>query len=274
VTKTKVRCPECDAVVTSKDGFEPGQTVMCPKCEAYFTPGGPEKPARKRRPVREPEPDDSEEFDDRPRKKKFPVGTAVAAVLLVLLIGGGVFSFVWYRNEEAKKRERDEAELGLERARQNGPVEPGTGGGGPGPKKGGGRPIPKPNMTETKGGGGGGGGLPISLDALTGGSGQSAAEVNQTKAALRPQLVGTWRTKPGAAPARTIEYRTDGTFRDEVTGGRVVEGKWEVADVLGKKGLKLKRAGGGPAVVRVTFEDGELIHDADDPGTTSVLVKE
>lgn len=91
--------------------------------------------------------------------------------------------------------------------------------------------------------------------------------------ALADQLLGVW-TGPGAdGGARVVEYRDDGTFRDVVRGGtapRRWSGTWTVERLVGTRGLRLTRTGGGPEAVRVAFERNELIHD-DTPGRATVL---
>ena len=175
-----IRCPECQAAVKVGDDAEPGRTLLCPECEAYFTPGQPARPRRRPRP---PEPDD--DADDLPRKK-FPVGTAVAAGLLVLLIAGIVVGIFWYRGQQADRlaqQEREQAEIEAERARANagGVPTPGFGKERPNRKPGGGKQPAAPPQAD------------LVLNALTGGP-QSTADAQRTKAKLSPELVGTWRT--------------------------------------------------------------------------------
>ncbi|HJZ54150.1 MAG TPA: hypothetical protein VKE74_04300 [Gemmataceae bacterium] len=181
-------------------------------------------------------------------------GRVVLVVLLVILLaGGGALGFLWYqRQAEAERAQAEQAEAeARERERE--------------------RELKKPSAPSKSLDLGRAGAM---LDALAGRSKRSSAEPQQTSARLSSQLVGTWRTKPGAAPERVIEYRSDGTYRDALAGGRTLEGTWKVAGASGQKVLKVERTGGGPSPVRVTFEDGELIHDGDEPGSTSVLVKD
>jgi hypothetical protein len=78
---------------------------------------------------------------------------------------------------------------------------------------------------------------------------------------LRTELVGVW-----AGGGREVEYRADGTYRDGELAGT-----WEPAGLTGTKVLTVRRTGGGPARVRVTFEGDELLHDGPGPGVVTVL---
>ena len=69
----RVVCPECGAGLKSPTGFNPGQTVNCPKCETPFTVEEPQAaaPVTAKKPVRAVAAlDDDDEDDDRPRKKR------------------------------------------------------------------------------------------------------------------------------------------------------------------------------------------------------------
>jgi uncharacterized Zn finger protein (UPF0148 family) len=95
-----------------------------------------------------------------------------------------------------------------------------------------------------------------------------SAEGKKLQESLRQKLVGVWEgTTPGGA-TRRVEYKADGTFTDSE---KDQSGKWQVAGLIGTKGLKLDRGGKGP--VRVVFEDDELVHDGDAPGESVVLRK-
>lgn len=262
----QTQCPECREVVASEAGFSSGQTVLCPKCETYFTAAPLGSVAARKQPGRPAR----AESGPRPRKK-FSIVNAVVAFVLLLIIAGGVYSFVVYRNQEADKRAREQAERDANPAKMNGPISDAP------PKKDGKnkdrKTTPNPNKGPSNPA------PPPALDLVLGtilpkSPPPSPAEAQRQIDQLRPQLIGTWKSKPGDPTVRTIEYRADGTFRDEVTGpkARVLEGTWEVAGVAGKKGLKLTRSGGSPPV-RTVLEGGELIHDADEPGATAVLVK-
>lgn len=267
MASTQTQCPECRTLVDSAEGFAPGQTVLCPKCETYFTAEPPGSAAPRKQPAR-PAPMAS---GKRPRKK-FSIVNAVVALVLLLIIAGGVYSFVAFRNQEADKRERDQAERDANPAKMNGPISD-----GPSKKDGKNR---KDRTTAPKKTPGSGPDTPAELQSVVSDvSGKSPAPTEAQKqqqiARLRPQLIGTWKSKPGPGMLHIVEYRADGTYRDEITTfkGRVLEGKWEVTDIVGKKGLRLKRTGTIDTTVRVIFEGGELIHDADQPGTTVVFVK-
>jgi hypothetical protein len=93
---------------------------------------------------------------------------------------------------------------------------------------------------------------------------------------LGRKLAGVWEGKLADGGTRRIEYRGNGTFTDTVTGGsapREQSGNWKATALVGTKGLKLDRTGGGRTPVRVTFEGDELIHDGDAPGVSVVLRK-
>ena len=78
---------------------------------------------------------------------------------------------------------------------------------------------------------------------------------------LAKELVGVW-----AGGGREVEYRADGTYRDGDLAGT-----WEPAGLTGTKVLAVRRTGGGPARVRVTFEGDELLHDGPEAGAVDVL---
>lgn len=67
----RVECPECKAVLTSKNpaGFTVGQTLECPKCGTYFAVEASSPPPVAARPRPAAVVDDDDEEDDRPRKK-------------------------------------------------------------------------------------------------------------------------------------------------------------------------------------------------------------
>jgi len=95
-------------------------------------------------------------------------------------------------------------------------------------------------------------------------------------AELTGRLAGSWRADLGNGVTQRVEYRADGTYTDTVTGGdraRQLMGTWKVAGLVGTKGLKLTRTGGGRPQVNVVFEGDELVHDADEPGVTAVFRK-
>jgi hypothetical protein len=196
-------------------------------------------------------------------------------VLVVVMVVLGVMLIL------KKQRERDEARAEEERVRaeeaprpipNRGPMP----GGPPGPGFG------QPGFPNTKGGppniqfpknGGPGSGFNQQAQVVPLGGGlfgspppAGTPQAQQLTTELRQKLVGTWAgTAPDGSPYQ-VEYRADGTY----TGGGMT-GKWQVAGLVGTRGLKLNR--GGPAPVRVVFEDDELLHDTGKPGETAVLRK-
>lgn len=112
MTIAKTACPECGAKISSPDGFDLGEVVECPKCEAEFkvratkptaTPVKPAKP----KVVANAE-DDEDYEDDEPKKKKkkgsrrdsddgeksyknSPLRFAILGVLVLVMLVGGFF---------------------------------------------------------------------------------------------------------------------------------------------------------------------------------------
>lgn len=285
----KIRCTECGAGLSSKSGFTPGETVLCPKCETEFAVPEPEDddatPARKKvRAVVEDDDDDRprkkrkkrRDDDDEPKKsfKNSPLRYAILGVLVVVMIVLGVLLY------QKKMREREEADGGG--AKPSGdsgekPVIPPPPGGPnpmvpplgfpkqPNPKQ----PNPKlPNPKQPNPGGG------SPLDGLFGQP--NPAETRELTETLSKRLVGVWTGTQADGGMRRVEYKANGTFTDAVTGGkspREQAGTWKAAAPIGTRGLKLDRTGGGRSPVRVTFEDDELVHDGDAPGDSVVLRK-
>lgn len=134
---TRTTCPSCGAGLKSAAGFNPGQSVRCPKCSTAFAVPDPDfeevgdepaPPAQKKAPVRaaarnddddrprrrrrpRDEDDDDDDDDDRPRGKgkkqkgykSSPLRYAILGVLLVVL---GVLAFLLYQK---KQREKEDA---------------------------------------------------------------------------------------------------------------------------------------------------------------------
>jgi hypothetical protein len=300
---TRITCPECGAGLKSGTGFTVGQAVECPKCETAFTVEEPDDAAPVKKPVRAVASRvEDDEPDDRPRKKKkkrrddeeddeerrsyknSPLRYAILGVLVVVMVVLGVMLIL------KKQREREEARAEEERVKaeetprpipNRGPMP----GGPPGPgfgQPGFGQPgFGQPGFPNTKGGpnvqfpknGGPGPGFNQQAQVVPLGGGllgstppAGTPQAQQLTAELSKKLVGTWAgTAPDGSPYQ-VEYRADGTY----SGGGMT-GKWQVAGLVGTRGLKLTR--GGPAPVRVVFEDDELLHDTGKPGETAVLRK-
>lgn len=125
----KATCPECGAKLSSPDGFEIGEEVECPKCDAEFQVRAPKTAAKpkvidddededederpkpkakkpvKRKPVDEDD-DDDEDEDERPKKKRkkgsrrdddeksyknSPLRFIILGVLVLIMLVGGFF---------------------------------------------------------------------------------------------------------------------------------------------------------------------------------------
>jgi uncharacterized Zn finger protein (UPF0148 family) len=309
----RITCPECGAGLKSSAGFTVGKTITCPKCEADFVVEEPEeeKPVAERRTTRmkpatkklkvavAEDEDDEDDEEERPKKKKKKKKKRAAeddeeeewsyknswiryAVLGVLLT---VLAVLGYMLREKWKKEANEKADGSTPApadnapppRLPGPdglpptpfVQPGAARPGlpfPGPpvagRPGPGQPPPAPST---------GPGLP----PIFGGP-EDPAERQRRIATMTGKLAGTWRANLGNGVIQQIVYRSDGTYTDAVTGGdraRSLQGTWKVAEPIGNKGLKLNRTGGGLPLVKVVFEDDELLHDTDTPGLTGVFRK-
>lgn len=111
--------------------------------------------------------------------------------------------------------------------------------------------------------------VPAGLVRMLPGVAVPPADAAKHAAALKQRILGVWR-----GGTREVEYRADGTFRDVVTGpgAREWAGTWTAESATGTRVLRVARAGGGPAVVTVTVEGDELIHD-DGTGAATVLRK-
>ncbi len=114
---------------------------------------------------------------------------------------------------------------------------------------------------------------PLVLPPLPGDERLPPDEAAKRAGELGQKVIGVWRGPGVDGGTRVIEYRANGTFRDAVSGGpadRTWAGEWGVAGLSGTRVLRLTRAGGGPSLVRLTFEGGELVHD-DVSGRATVL---
>jgi hypothetical protein len=287
VALNQIECPECGARLKSPEGFTPGESVDCPKCESSFTVRASnydaavdgESPKKRRR------------GDDEVEKgyKNSPMRYAVLGVLVAVMIVLGVLLV------QKKQRDREiEEENAKINAKENGgpdqqaPILPppviGKGvviGGGPvGPPPVGPPPLPPPpplpgqkgpNITVPKKN------PPIPGGGPTGGNGVFAEtpfngtpEFNSLMTKLRQQLAGSWQ---GAAPDGTVHrvtYKADGQFTLDV-GGKTTSGTWQAVGLVGGKVLKISR--GTPTAYKVVFEGDELIHDTDTAGVSLVMKK-
>jgi hypothetical protein len=117
------------------------------------------------------------------------------------------------------------------------------------------------------------GGPPLAGGPPLGGLLGGAVDPAETQRRLTGRLAGTWRADLGGGVTQQVTYKQDGTYTDVLAGPRArsLEGTWKVAGLIGSKGLKLDRTGGGSTQVRVVFEDDELLHDTDTPGVTGVF---
>ncbi len=185
---------------------------------------------------------ETDTVDEFPRPRRpFPLGPVILVVVLILCVAAGVYGYRQnQRAEETRRAALEESMREAEAAARNR-----TGNGGATPDLGASAAV---------------------LTALTGGS--KAAPIES----LKPKLIGVWKSKPGESPVRIIEYRADGTYRDEAGKAKLV-GTWTVTEARGQKVLVIERSGGGRSPLRVTFESNELLHDGPEPGQTTVLVR-
>lgn len=294
----RVACPECGAGLKSASGFEPGQSVCCPKCETYFVVEQPEeadeaeepkkgKPAAAKAAVGGKKPlkasaapaeDDADE--DQPRKKKkknaddeewsYKNSWIRYAVLGVLLVVMGVLGYMLY-----DKKQRENADQGGNAGRNEpeipevfqpppkmGPVgvgPVGVGPKGPNPKL----PNPKlpnPKLPNPKTPAAGGG----VLDIFSGPPAPVGAEAEELTRTLKNKLVGTWKaTVPYGGSMFTVElvYKADGTLletKKTPNGSAELGGKWTVKGLVGRKGLLVQRDGFG------TTKPEQLIFEDDE----------
>lgn len=277
----RTSCPECGAGLKSQSGFTPGQTVCCPKCETYFVV---EDSTAAPKATRKAMAADDDYDDDRPRKKKraaddgtyknSPIRYVILAILLVVL---GVLGYMLYQKKQKEKEDNADGGPGagnrsaelptdLNKPLPPPPVGVGAGGGGGG----GARPPRPPIAPEPKTpmpGTGGAGAIMPDLP-LFGGAPTGEAAKKMTDA-LTTKLAGAWQSA-----AYKVEYKADGTYTETVGTGEPKTGKWEVVGLVGTKGLKLNRTGGGKTPVNVVFEGEELVHDtAANNGSTFAILK-
>jgi hypothetical protein len=187
---------------------------------------------------------------------------AVLGVVVMVAAGGAAFYYVRTR-EHARRAEAAEVEARWLAEAQRADAErvrrgrPEGGGGDNQPEVGRDDPLV----------------VPPGLFPFVPGPPLDPAEAGARIDALAGRLLGVWTGVGADGGTRVVEYRDDGTFRDEVTGGpapRRWAGTWTVERLVGTRGLRLTRTGGGPDAVRVAFERGELVHD-DTPGRGTVL---
>lgn len=113
----RIACPECGAGLKSASGFDPGDTVSCPKCETDFVVPEPEPDevpkkgkAAGKKPVRAAASDE----DERPKKKKkkkagdededewsYKNSWIRYAILGVLLVVLAVLGYMLYKKRQA-----------------------------------------------------------------------------------------------------------------------------------------------------------------------------
>lgn len=291
---TRIVCPECGAGLKSGSGFSVGETVSCPKCESAFVvedPDDEDRPAKK--PVRAAasRAADDEDEDEKPRKrrrredddddeygggktrsyKNSPLRYAILGVLVVVMIVLGVMLY------QKKKKEREEANA-PNQDDTPAAVQP-VGGPGPrpigGPRPGGppeiapvfppGNQFPPPGAGAVVRPGGPAGGMAVPPFGLSGGT----VDLQKLRAELSQKLVGTWEGTAPDGGTFTVTYQANGQYTQR-GGGAVVGGMYQVAGLVGTKGLKLNRDG---KTVTAVFEDDELIQDTGTPGQSVVLRK-
>lgn len=125
----KVNCPECGAVLKTKNprGFKVDDSLECPKCQTYFAveepnPGPNDRPKPVKKAVAAVIADDDDD-DDRPRKKRkkrarddeetsgyekyrrSPLRFVILGVLVVVMIVMAVL--LWLRWENQKKADKE-----------------------------------------------------------------------------------------------------------------------------------------------------------------------
>jgi hypothetical protein len=300
----RITCPECGAGLKSSAGFKPGQAITCPKCETAFEVEEPEpepvRPAKKaappsagfKKPARAAVAavEDDEDEDERPKKKKKKKKRAADedeegwsyksswirfAVLGVLLVVLGVLGFLLYQKQQREKQDAaaptpDTTNTDV-RPRPDPPLVAGGPKGLPVGDFGGG-PIGKAAPGNPPAGfpgnppAGGGFGLPF-------GGATNPAETRRLTDELTRKLVGAWKAQLPDGSTHEVEYKSDGTYTESVTGGTNArgDGKYTVRGLIGTKGLRLNRPIGGRTQVMVIFEGDELLHDTHTPGVTGVF---
>ncbi len=166
----RIACPECGAGLKSSSGFNPGQTVCCPKCETYFEVEEPADEAEAEEPKKANKPakatasagkkplraasDDDDSDDEKPRKKKkkkvadddddqgsyknSPLRYVVLGVLVITMCVLGYFLY-----EKKQKEANDTADNTPPTATGDGVVTPPVGLQGGVPKGNPGFPAPK-----------------------------------------------------------------------------------------------------------------------------------
>jgi hypothetical protein len=301
MTLNRVSCPECGAGLKSPSGFNPGQTVCCPKCETYFAVEEPADEPKKalaagagtgKKPTKAAVVADDEY--EQPKKKKKKAASdddpeseyknsttryAILGVLVCVMVGLGVMLYLKKR-DEAKQNET----AGNGNAPADAPLPPVV---GPPPiPTGSARPVgvgSTPVVPKPKSNSGTSGGFAIPL--LDGGPTLTPAETTAKLKQLQAKLVGKWKAEltgasVGAASAKKAElvYNADGTFTDTLSVGgtpTTISGRW-TADrlVAGNKGILINRTVGGTQTkVKAEFEDDELLHDTQERGTIGTFRK-
>jgi hypothetical protein len=274
-----MNCPECDALLRSASGFEPGKKVRCPKCKEVITvpeaasrvktkptrPAEPDdddedRPARKKaaarpeRSRRDEDDEDDEDEDDRPRRKgkkgKKEAAGFFTPTRLALLIGGvlvvvgGVVTLILVLNKGEEKPKDGGSKDGVVKD---------------GPRKDG------PQKDGAPGDGG------IAFDkVLHPGLVNHAASREAVK-----KLVGAWRGNKGNKSIEVV-YRGDGTFKQVIRDGGQMspfEGTWKLTQVGGNQGgtsrIERKAAiGGGGDAIQLVLEpigkpSGTITHKDD-----------
>jgi len=278
VTLNRIACPECGAGLKSPNGFTPGQTVSCPKCETDFRV--------------------EESADEQPKKKKgkndedgdwsYKNSWIRYAVLGGLLVTLGALGFMLY-----EKRQRDSKDSGQTDPDSQEPLNPKVVGGGPRlqpmiPGMGAAVPDPakrpdggQPGRPEVPKGpapvpAGGGNDL---LGGLLGGPALSPAETDMLTKKYQAQIVGTWKADLGGGTTVELVYGADGKVAQTVNspnGGQGMSSQWSATGLVGRKGLVVVWTGnsGKTRPEPVVFEDDEMQHPVmGQPGVIGVFRK-
>ena len=293
-----VTCPKCKTPFKVSAPFEEVKDD---------TPSPPTKaPAEAKKTVRavvavvEDDEDEDEDEDERPKKKKKKkrrdedededeegssyrnswIRYTILGILVIVMLVLAYFLYEkWKPQKETAEVKAEEGasnppppRMGIRGLPGQGPGIPGQGPGipGQGPELAGTRrPKTDPKIGQNPPLAGLGGFDPLAVP-------QTPAQIAERTAKLSQKLIGTWEGTSSDGATHRIEYRADMTFSHTIQGGAepgTTMGKYVVTGLIGNKVLTLARPLGTGNMIKVTFEDDELIHDTATPGESIILRK-
>lgn len=273
MTLDRVSCPECGAVLKSPGGFKSGESAFCPKCETSFTVGESAVDEEFAPPGTSAARADEPEWSYRNSTLRY----AILGVLVCVMVVLGVMLYIKKR-DEARQNDTDNADTPRAAATPPAetlplPGEPAVAGAGGG-RGGRGRaavPVAPPPPLPNPGGGFGG-------PDINGGAKLSPAEAAKFKE-HQQKIIGTWKADLGDGKTAELVYRDDGTFTDTLTTGgtpKTISGTWRADRLIaGNRGIRITRTvDGAPGSVNAEFQDDELLHDTQEPGSTGKFRKQ